>query len=59
MGAPAEHWQAGDLILQRHTLDMSPDEDAPRLRLGVYNPVTGLRLSTGDGQEFIEFAIGE
>ncbi len=59
MGAPAEHWQAGDLILQRHTLNLIPGEDAPRLRLGVYNPETGLRLATGDGQQFSEFTIGE
>ncbi|MGB3715502.1 MAG: glycosyltransferase family 39 protein [Candidatus Promineifilaceae bacterium] len=56
LGAPAEHWEPGDLILQRHTLNLSPREDIPTLRLGVYNPETGLRLLTSNGQEFIEDA---
>jgi len=59
LGAPSDHWQPGDLILQRLSLDLNLGEEAPRLRLGVYNPETGLRLSTKDGQEFILFTIGE
>jgi 4-amino-4-deoxy-L-arabinose transferase-like glycosyltransferase len=56
LGAPAGHWEPGDLILQRHTLNLSPGEDFPTLRLGLYNPETGLRLLTGNRREYIEIA---
>lgn len=59
LGAPAEHWEPGDLILQRHTLNLSPREDVPTLRLGVYNPETGVRLLTGGELDFIKLAILE
>jgi hypothetical protein len=53
LGAPAEHWQPGDLILQRHTLELLPSAGALTFRLGIYNPETGVRLSASDGQEFV------
>lgn len=43
LGAPAEFWQAGDIVVQELTLP--PGEG--RLRLGVYNPVDNRRLTTG------------
>jgi 4-amino-4-deoxy-L-arabinose transferase-like glycosyltransferase len=56
LAAPAEHWKPGDLILQKHTLNISPRDAVPTLRLGVYNPETAVRLLTGNGREFIEVA---
>ena len=52
--APTDAWQAGDLVLDRHT--MTVDRDAPaglyRLQVGMYDHVTGARLpvrsSTGE-----------
>jgi len=59
LGAPSKHWVPGDLILQRHTLNLISDEAASTLRLGAYDPVTSKRLLAGDGQEYIEFRISE
>ena len=51
LGAPAAHWRAGDLIVQRHELDLAA---APHtLRLGVYNPETGRRLPTNTGEAYV------
>ncbi|HSM56748.1 MAG TPA: glycosyltransferase family 39 protein [Candidatus Sulfomarinibacteraceae bacterium] len=52
LGAPAEHWRAGDLIIQRHALPtgaLAPYE----VRLGVYHPQTGRRLLTPQGNEYV------
>jgi hypothetical protein len=50
LGAPAEHWQAGDVIIQLLTVPETTGE----LRLGVYDPRRdGRRLTTGDGAEYI------
>jgi hypothetical protein len=48
--APAAHWQAGDLVLQQHTLDVSA-VDQLLLRMGVYDPDTDLRLSIDQGED--------
>ncbi len=45
LGAPAAHWQAGDIILQQFTLPSLARE----LRLGVYDPVSGMRLPVDGG----------
>ncbi len=50
--APAAYWQAGDLIVQQHTIDASA-VDQLLLRIGVYDPDTGLRLSTDQGQDSV------
>jgi hypothetical protein len=49
LGAPAEHWQAGDLIIQLLTVSETTDE----LRLGVYNPISEARLRTESGKEYL------
>ena len=49
LGAPAEHWQPGDVVIQLLMLAETGDE----LRLGVYDPRTGQRLPTGEGEEFV------
>jgi hypothetical protein len=46
LGAPAEHWQPGDLILQLHTLEVPPTDGPVSLLLGLYNPTTNQRLTT-------------
>ncbi|MFZ0546274.1 MAG: glycosyltransferase family 39 protein [Candidatus Promineifilaceae bacterium] len=48
LGAPAENWQAGDLILQLHTLDIPSTTEPVSLLLGIYNPETNQRMTTGD-----------
>lgn len=45
LGAPAEHWQPGDLILQLHTLEVPPADGPVSLLLGIYNPATNQRLT--------------
>lgn len=49
LGAPAEHWREGDLIVQLLALDAT----AAELRLGIYNPLTGRRLLTRTGADYI------
>lgn len=49
LGAPAEYWQMGDTIIQILTLE----EATGRLRVGVYNPVDRLRLTTDDGADHV------
>lgn len=49
LGAPAEHWRPGDLVLQ----ELAVPPGAGELRLGVYDPATGRRLLTADGRDFI------
>ena len=52
LGAPAAHWQPGDLILQRH--ELAVEMPAPyTLRLGVYDPLTGRRLLTATGVDYV------
>ncbi len=49
LGAPAEHWQPGDVVIQLLTLPEMTSE----LRLGVYDPRDGQRLTTGQGTEYV------
>ncbi len=53
LGAPAEHWQTGDLIIQLHTLEVPPTDSPVSLLLGIYNPETNRRLTTAAGQDAI------
>jgi hypothetical protein len=49
LGAPAAHWQEGDLILQLHRVPLPAGEY--ELRVGLYNPITEKRwlYPTKDG----------
>jgi hypothetical protein len=51
LGAPATHWQAGDVIIQ--ILEVEEVPPASQMRVGVYNPITRERLLTESGDEFI------
>ncbi len=52
LGAPAEHWQTGDLLLQRHLLPLTP-QSSHQLRLGLYDPESGQRLLTSAGADSV------
>jgi hypothetical protein len=51
LGVPATQWRAGDVIVQAH--DLALPDDAPAgpygLAIGIYEPVSGIRLRVGDG----------
>ena len=49
LGAPAEHWRAGDIVMQLLTLPRADGE----LRLGVYDPTDGRRLSSAAGEYWV------
>jgi hypothetical protein len=53
LGAPAEHWQPGDLILQLHTLEVPPIDGPVSLLLGLYNPTTNQRLTTDEADAIL------
>jgi hypothetical protein len=53
LGAPAEHWQPDDLLIQLFSIDMPLGAEAAGLRIGVYDPVTGLRLITVEGSDHV------
>ena len=49
LGAPAEHWQTGDIVMQLLTVETT----TPEMRLGVYNSQSGQRLTTEAGEDSI------
>ena len=49
LGAPAEYWRAGDVVVQLLTLPYTDGE----LRLGVYDPGDGTRLLTAGGRDYL------
>jgi hypothetical protein len=50
LGAPAEFWQPGDLLLQRH--EINPGETGfAALQLGLYHPETEQRQLTATGDD--------
>lgn len=53
LGAPAEHWQMGDVIIQLHTLDIPASINPGSLLLGIYNPDTNQRLTTNNGLDAV------
>ncbi len=53
LGAPAQHWQAGDIIIQHHAIKLPASPDHFEARVGVYDPQSGARLLTGEGAEFV------
>jgi 4-amino-4-deoxy-L-arabinose transferase-like glycosyltransferase len=52
-GAPAAHWQAGDIIIQRHAVALPNSSEPFQIRLGVYDPWSGVRLLTVNGADFV------
>lgn len=52
LGAPTAFWQTGDRLVHYHALTLPPDTSVT-LRLGVYDPVTQVRLTTPDGRDWI------
>ena len=55
LSAPTEFWQAGDIILHYHRLDL--DDGTPFVvRLGVYDPLTGRRLMVESGADYLILA---
>jgi hypothetical protein len=57
LGAPAMHWQIGDLVIQRHELDLPSAGNALEIRLGVYDPDTGSRQLTTQGMDFVTIPL--
>jgi hypothetical protein len=53
LGAPSEHWQPDDLLIQLFSIDVPDGVEAVQLRLGVYDPITGLRLTIEDGSDHV------
>jgi hypothetical protein len=56
--APAQYWNAGDLLVQFHRLELAAGADV-ELRLGVYDPVTLQRLETADGADGVILMFDE
>jgi 4-amino-4-deoxy-L-arabinose transferase-like glycosyltransferase len=56
LGAPAEFWQPGDLILQRHGLGIGGDAISA-LQTGVYHPDTGHRQLTASGDDALRLPL--
>jgi hypothetical protein len=57
LGAPSVHWQSGDLLVQRHELALGGDV-IDVLQTGVYNPESGVRLLTPEGDDALRLAVG-
>jgi 4-amino-4-deoxy-L-arabinose transferase-like glycosyltransferase len=55
LGAPAEFWQPGDLILQRHEIALGGASFAA-LQIGLYHPETGQRQLTAAGDDALLLA---
>ncbi len=51
LGTPTEYWQPGDILVQRHTFQLSPEqnESAVILRTGVYGLDDGRRWAVVSG----------
>jgi 4-amino-4-deoxy-L-arabinose transferase-like glycosyltransferase len=51
---PTTGWLQGEYLADRHTVTFAPDAlkvGKPRLAIGLYDPTTGERLLTSDGQD--------
>lgn len=57
LDAPAASWQPGDLLVQAHHLPLG-ELGGVALRLGLYDPQTGVRLAQADGRDFISLPAG-
>ena len=54
LGAPAKHWQSGDLIVQVNRLDIPPAAGPIWIEIGLYNPESGERLPVMDEEREID-----
>jgi hypothetical protein len=52
---PTSGWMPGEYIVDQHQL--GDIDGASELRIGLYDPDTGVRLRTGDGLEFVSVAV--
>jgi len=63
LGSPPHGWEAGDLIIQKHTLPWPVDLPPGRYRLqaGLYDAATGVRLPvlTADRLLLYSFEVAE
>ncbi len=48
----------GDVFRQWHALALPPDDGAAEVRFGLYDPLTGRRILTVEGQEVVGVALG-
>ncbi|MCA9932450.1 MAG: hypothetical protein KC415_00900, partial [Anaerolineales bacterium] len=51
--------QPGDVFMQQHRLPLPADAAPAALAFGLYDPMTGQRILTGDGREFLRLEIGD
>jgi 4-amino-4-deoxy-L-arabinose transferase-like glycosyltransferase len=58
---PLPQWQAGDLVRDPHRVQLPPDLTAGRYQLvaGMYDPTTGQRFMTENGQDRVELGAIE
>lgn len=56
---PATTWRPGELIRDNHGLQLDQASGVLRLVVGLYNPVTGARLTTADGADHVELGLVE
>jgi len=57
LGAPAAHWQAGDIIIQHQAIELDAPPAHVQARLGVYDPQSGVRLLTTDGTDSVTVSL--
>lgn len=57
--APATQWQPGQAVEERVVLALPDDAPSSPVRLiaGLYDPATGQRLTTSDGEEFVTLTV--
>lgn len=51
LSVPAQQWRDGDLFVQVHELPMGEPSGVDGFNVGVYQPGSGVRLSTSDGRD--------
>jgi 4-amino-4-deoxy-L-arabinose transferase-like glycosyltransferase len=59
LGAPAAHWQVGDFIIQRHSVELPVKPENLLVQVGVYDPVSGIRLVTSGAEDSIAIDPGQ
>lgn len=61
LGAPAEYWRPGDILLQQHWLTLPASEEAGtgpyEVQLGVYEPGSGRRLLTAESLDSVRLSF--